>query len=116
MNVLEPILGKLESSPVEYSRVVAATIREALDAPAGGTMRAWMERHSGRDVTTVQAANDGSSVWAPTGRVIDASRATFVEFNGSTRYYAGMRVLHTTDSVLIVADEWHTIAYVIEGE
>jgi len=91
-------------------------VRTALESGPTGTMRQWFVKNHGKTVTTIQCestANPGR--WMPTGRTIDAE--TFfgrVLLSGSAREYRGMRVLHATPRVLIVADDWHTIAYRIE--
>lgn len=109
-----PVTERLGTSNSDYSRHAARLILEALDTPASGTMRAWMERHNGRKVTTVQVDQRTGSAWAPTGRTIHATRAGSVRLDDSTRDYAGMRVQHTTTECLIVSDDWHTIAYLVE--
>ena len=88
------------------------TVHEALKArkPAG-TMRAWMSAHNGQKVTTIQV---NWSTWAPTGRTIDASRSSYVTFDGSRQDYAGMSVIHADETTLIVDSEHCTAAYVIE--
>ena len=79
-----------------------------------GTMRKWMEDHNGTDIHTVQVdtKKDVPNAWCPSDRTVDATRAGSVRLNGSTRDYAGMKVLHQDPNVLVVADTWHTIAYV----
>lgn len=109
-----PITDRLATSNSEYSRYAAGTILAALEAGPSGTMRAWMEARNGRSVTTVQIDRNTGGAWAPTGRTISATRAGSVQLDGSTRDYAGMRVQHVTADCLIVQDDWHTIAYLIE--
>lgn len=114
MNVFEDILGRLDKNIKPVAGGISRDIREALRSPASGTMKAWMQARDGKRVHTVQVDNDAPArVWIPQNRVIDASRATLVEFDGSARYYSRMRVLHTTERCLIVADETHTIAYLV---
>ena len=110
-----PITDRLGTSNSDYSQHAARLILTALDAPAKGTMRAWMERNNGCKVTTVQVNRNDGTAWAPTGRTIHATRAGSVQLDGSTRDYAGMKVRHATPECLIVSDNWHTIAYLIEG-
>lgn len=81
-------------------------------APASGTLKAWMQAHHGQEVHTVQVGRNGSMPWAPTGRTVDASRASFVTLGGSRRDYAGMRTLHATTDAIIVADDWQIVFYV----
>lgn len=92
-----------------------ATIATALEDPrAAGTMAAWMQARHGRALTTVQV--NGMGAWAPTGRAVDARAArSYVLLAGSRRDYAGMRVLHSDDGVLIVTGDGETIAYVVES-
>lgn len=81
----------------------------------GGTMRKWMTGRNGRKITTIQVGD--FTVWAPTGRVIDAkSYAGKVLLNGSAREYAGLKVLHADDRVLIVDGKHETIGYYLEDE
>jgi len=77
----------------------------AVTLSPSGTMRSWMTEHDGETVETLQLPlKPPLSAWAPGPRVISAA-ATYVEFDDSRRYYAGMRVLGTSPSVLAVADE-----------
>lgn len=76
-----------------------------------GTMRVWMTAHDGDTVETLQVHTDQLSVWAPGPRTVDASAATYVEFDGSRRDYAGMHVLGSSPTALVVADEHHVIVY-----
>ena len=116
LDVLAPVIDRIEENATErFALDIARLIRGAYDAPAKGTMRAWMEAHHGDIVTTVQVNRDTGQAWSPTGRTVDATRAGSVQLSGSTRDYKGMRVLHATDDVLIVSDSWHVIAYVDEN-
>lgn len=115
LEVLDTVVARIiENATGHFAIDVANAIRSAYDAPARGSMRAWMEAHNGATVTTVQVHRDNGQAWSPTGRTVDASRAGSVRLDGSTRDYRGMRVLHATDDVLIVSDSWHVIAYVDE--
>ena len=91
-----------------------ATVATALEDPrATGTMAAWMQARHGRKVTTIQVS--GMGAWAPTGREVDARAArSYVLMAGSRRDYAGMRVLHSGDDVLIVTGDREAIAYIAE--
>lgn len=91
-----------------------ATVATALEDPrAAGTMAAWMQARHGRTVTTVQV--NGLGVWAPTGREVDARAArSYVLMAGSRQDYAGLRVLHAGDDVLIVTGDGIAAAYVVE--
>lgn len=84
------------------------------DPQPAGTMRAWFEAHDGAKVTTIQSRANGT--WAPTGRTVDASRATYVQLDGSRRDYRGCAVAHADDRVLIVTtdDDTTEIAYYVE--
>lgn len=109
------LVAWLASFPTDHPALaIAASLHErlssALTSQPAGTMRAWFQRHDGRTVDTLQATvgNDGriSNVWTPSGRLIDASRASSVSLNGSTRDYAGCRVIAASDSALIVATHY----------
>lgn len=79
----------------------------------GGTMRKWFQDRNGRRVTTIQASS--YTAWMPTGRTVDAtSSAGGVLLNGSAREYAGLRVLHSGERVLIVDGKDVTIGYYLE--
>lgn len=102
---------------VDVDRIAArigATITSARETKPSGTMRSWFESHNGQKVTTVQVGIERGNIWAPMHRTIDTSRAGSVRFNDSIRDYKGMRVLHSTPECLIVTNNWHVIAYVIE--
>lgn len=101
----------------EFAVMVSDAVLMTLDRDRkSGTMKSWFQNHHGDYVTTIQVTNVTGEAWAPTSRVVDSSRSTYVTLKGSARYYAGMRVIAVTDCVLIVADEWHTIAYFAEME
>lgn len=112
--VLTPILDRLANDANPFVTAVVSAVREALHSSASGTMRKWMRAHNGRQVTTIQVSNENGVSWCPTGRTIDATKASSVQFSGSYREYARMHVIAATDQVLIVADEWHTIAYYLD--
>jgi hypothetical protein len=78
---------------------------------AHGTMRAWMTAHDSASVETLQIGIDPLSVWAPGPRTVNAAAATYVEFDGSRRDYAGMHVLGASPTVLAVGDNHHVIIY-----
>lgn len=108
----------------------------ALDYPADysreGTMRAWMEAHTGAQwrITTIQLDNRSGGAWAPANRRVIKSTPSFVELgqtneDASRRDYRGMKVIGALGNArasrnwdaaeydaLIVADDWHTIIYV----
>jgi len=94
---------------------IVSGARLALATPAHGTMRAWMEANNGRTVHTVQVPREHGRLWVPVNRPIDAGKAGKVYLGDSARDYAGMRVIGVTDSALVVADEFHVIAYVLAG-
>lgn len=123
IDTLRPVIDRLDAMADaatgvqrDYLEHVIDAITTAFMAPATGTMRAWMQAHDGMTVATVQVTNKSGQTWAPTGRTIDARRASYVELSGSRRDYSGMRVQHVTEDCLIVSDSWHTIAYVIERD
>lgn len=112
-----PILASLtRTTTPDQLTGPAATVHTALSAPhapASGTMRAWMQAHDGESVHTVQVTNHNGQVWAPLSRTVDAhTRAGSVILGDSNRDYAGMRVLSAAPHLLIVADDWHTVAYI----
>lgn len=96
----------------------AKRILEVLDVefpPATGTMKGWCELHDGQNILTIQKDNYSGAFWIPFAREIDAhSRATSVSFDSSVREYRGMKVISASRDLLIVADSWHTIAYVTQ--
>ena len=111
---LTPLLTKLEQSGDEYSRWVAAEIFDTLDhCPPQGTLKSWMQEHHGA-LETVQFNRHDGTAWAPTGRKIDALRATYVELSGSRRDYGGMKVVAVKSNVIVVVDDWHVVAYVVQ--
>ena len=97
----------------------AKRIVEVLDVefpPATGTMKTWCELHDGQNVLTIQRDNHTGGFWIPFAREVDAhSRATSVSFESSVREYRGMKVVSASRDLLIVADSWHTIAYIIQS-
>lgn len=108
-----PTIAKLEGlGDNPFAKRFLAGLTAPRVAPKG-TMRAWMESHNGQTVDTVQITNRTGDSWTPIERKIEATRAGKVLLNDSARDYKGMRVLSATDSVLIVADDWHTIAYIV---
>lgn len=96
---------------------VAQAARAALTAGPHGTARKWLQAHHGARVDTLQASHDErgalKSAWYPGARTVDASRATFVAFDGSRRDYAGVVVLGSTADALVVATDDEVIAYVV---
>jgi len=84
--------------------------------PRQGTMKAWFHSHDGDTVRTLQidVRRDGA-LWAPGPRVVSAG-ASFVNFDGSRRDYAGMRVLGADEQTLVVSDDWHSIIYTTATE
>lgn len=87
---------------------VATHLHETTTAGPSGTMRAWFTARDGRAVNTVQG---GAQPWAPLARTVDASRAGRVRLDGSSRDYAGCRVLGVTDDALLVATGGNQILY-----
>ena len=113
MNTTRETFARTLSALIENATPLALNaatgIERALESPASGTMRAWMEAHNRQTVTTIQIDNRNGSGWFPTGRTIDA-RPSAVFLDRSAHEYRGMKVLHATGSALIVGDDWHTIA------
>lgn len=88
-------------------------IVQGLDNPRpSGTMRDWFYGKGGLGVTTVQV--NGMGVWAPTGRTVSTKAKTYVTLDGSRRDYAGLKVIHADERVLIVDGKHETIAYYAE--
>ena len=115
---LAPILATIEAAESAGRHDAVAIWRKALsEAPtaASGTMRAWMSARDGMTVDTFQWGNDGRNPWAPGPRTIDASRAGSVTLDGSTRYYAGMRVIGASDAALLVRDDWQSVLYIVSA-
>jgi hypothetical protein len=109
---LKGLLDSVPSDASDYSLTAFGDILAALGAPASGTAKAWLEARHGAIVDTVQVNIHDGSAWAPSGRTIDsASRSSATIFDGSTRDYAGLRVLAATDTCLIATNDWHVIAY-----
>ena len=96
---------------------VAEAARAALSAGPSGTARAWFNAHDGARVDTLQAGHDEhgvlTSAWFPGARTVNASRATFVTFDGSRRDYAGTVVLGSTADALVLATGGQVVAYVV---
>ena len=119
IEVLQPTLDRLKGQAVadadNWVAGIVLAVEDALASAPTGTMHKWMIEHDGQVVTTIQVHNSTGTAWTPTGRTIDAGTRSSVKLSGSRRDYAGMRVIATTDDVLIVADDGHTIAYVIES-
>jgi hypothetical protein len=110
---LEALTAGADVNPL-YRRILD-TIDTVQTAPhRSGTFRKWMEAHNGQTVTTIQLDTIRETVWAPTGRTIDTSRASFVQLSGSSRYYAGCAVIHSTDTELLISDGAVKILYLIE--
>lgn len=88
---------------------------EALDHDKSGSMRKWFIEHNGEEVETLQFVTNSLTdavpqAWAPGARTVDA-RGTFVSFDGSSRSYAGMKVLATSADTLVVWSDWHVVIY-----
>ena len=81
---------------------IAARLTDALDTlgPRTGSLAEWMASMDGRTVDTVQVTAFGA--WAPLGRVVNASRATYVTLGGSRRDYRGTRVVGVSDRAILV--------------
>ena len=86
------------------------TLLDTMRETPRGTMRAWFERHNGQTVDTLQATitdnGDVRDAWAPNGRKISATRAGRVALDESVRDYAGCRVVHVSETALIIATNW----------
>lgn len=98
------------------AQLIATELLAAIDGTARGTMKAWMQARNGLYVQTLQVDNRTSVMWAPGARIVHSRPSTYVQLDGSRRDYAGMRVIAVTATALIVADDWHTIAYVDDNQ
>ncbi len=115
MDTITTPLQRLRDVVRQNDTITACSnVLDALNNPRpAGRMRDWMTLNHGRKVTTIQVGPGGT--WAPTGRTIDAkTRATMVRLDGSTREYAGFRVIHAYPRVLIVESVDTAVAYVLE--
>lgn len=92
------------------ARMWDSALRDVLYLPATGTARAWMQAHDKALVSTLQArvhvSGDVSGVWTPGPRTVDASRASSVSLDGSSRDYRGMRVVAAGPDVLVAVAPW----------
>ena len=116
MVTLESLRATLEALPASDGRDTALVWVRETPTTRGGTMRAWMQAHHGERVDTLQASHSNGRLWAPLGRTVDASRATRVELNGSSRHYAGCRVIASSATVLAVTSSDALIIYRVSGE
>lgn len=111
-----PALTQLSESTHPDAAAITQQLHEVIASAPSSTMAKWCQDHHGRAVHTIQINNHHGEIWAPLGRVLDAqSYASKALFDGSARDYAGMRVLAATADALIVADDWHTVAYLSAG-
>lgn len=111
-----PALTQLDGSAHPDAASIKARLLDAIAAAPSSTMAKWCQDRHGQIVDTIQINNHHGGIWAPFGRVLDAqSYATKALFDDSARDYAGMRVLAASEDALIVADDWHTVAYLLAG-
>jgi len=104
-------IEKLQSSANPVANEIAIAITGA--TAKTGTMKQWFQDRNGKCVHTVQVDKTNNKIWTPVNRKIDSAKfASKVLLNDSARDYAGMRVIGTSHNCLIVADNWHIIAYV----
>lgn len=116
--VRDGLMAQFREDGYDVAHHWASEIQAALDAPRGGTLKAWMQRHHDEPVDTFQTtlviARDGKGVieydraqdWAVSARRVDASRATRVLLNGSTREYAGVTALTGSGRVFLGFASW----------
>lgn len=114
---LAPVLDKLAGSGSPMAKAILDALRPMVDSPTPrGTMAQWFQARNGSTVHTIQVDGNTGAIWSPLSRTVDAtSYRGKVLLNGSARDYRGMKVLAVSGNALIVADDWHTIAYVLEG-
>jgi hypothetical protein len=110
---LEKLRDHLEGLDVDRNPGVVAALAIVNAAPTlpRGTMRSWFTAHNGQAVSTIQLSP--FSLWAPRGRIIDASHATFILLDGSRRYYEGCRVVGANDDMLTVVNDTEVIIYAV---
>ena len=95
-----------------YLSRLSCAIHGAARHGMGGTVRAWAKAHHGARVDVLQVQQSGAA-WAPGTRTLDASRASYVTFNGSRRYYAGTRVIAAAADHLIFATPGAVILWTV---
>lgn len=110
---LGALLSQLTATDSPALAAVSRLVSVAAGSSAQGTLRDWMRAHDGVRVDTLQVGLGRRSAWAPTARVVDASRTTFATLDGSRRDYAGMRVVAANDDGIMVADESHVVVYAV---
>ncbi len=105
MDTFAPVIAAIDAhdNPGQYATLRAAIV-ERPTTPRG-TMRAWMTAHDGQYVETVQLPDDGR-FWIPGARRVDASRASSVSLDESSRDYRGCRVVGASDDALVIVTEF----------
>lgn len=90
----------------------AHALASVIDQPATvGRLRPWMQAHHGERIDTLQVGIEPVterivSVWAPVDRLVDASRATRVLLDGSSREYAGVITYRANENVYVGFTTW----------
>lgn len=79
------------------------------------TLKNWMQSHDGQKVHTIQYSSESGQYWTPASRVVDASHASYVTFNGSRRDYKGMKVVESGVGYVFVQSENENILYISGG-
>lgn len=98
---LDPLRDRLAKLPDSDAVRWARDLVERAPTSGRTTMRDWMEIRRGRQIDTLQLSG-GGSLWAPTARIVDPSRSTYVELGGSRRDYRGSTVVGSSDDMLSV--------------
>lgn len=86
-------------------------LSHAAEYPCQGSAKRWLQAHNGKSVDTLQlsvyldgaelAGGVAGSLWAPIGRTVDASRATYATLDGSRRDYSDLSVIHESENILV---------------
>lgn len=88
----------------------STTLQHAVIFPDKGTARAWFEARKGKLIDTYQVHSDGRT-WEPQARRITEARPTFVEIDGSRRYYRELKVVTQTKFIIVIKTETAICAY-----
>jgi hypothetical protein len=77
-----------------------------------GTARSWFESHGvGASIETLQLQTSGA--WYPGTRSITALTSSKVSMNGSDREFKGVKVVHATDTELMVQYDFNGEAFAL---
>lgn len=111
IHVVRPLLReRLGLSDAHPWCVAADMIATGEGASARGTLKAWAQSHNGKRVDTFQV--QPLREWRPGARTLKAG-PTFATLDGSRTDYAGNRVIHATDDMIVFTYDWGGPAYVV---